>query len=51
MLELQANNAIQNFITDDVEVLKGEDIDSIVVNIAVQPVDAVEKIYMTITVS
>ena len=51
MLELQANNAIQNFVTEDVEVLKGEDIDSIVVNIAVQPVDAVEKIYMTITVS
>ena len=51
MLELQANNAIQNFTAEDVEVLKGEEIDSIVVNIAVQPVDAVEKIYMTITVS
>lgn len=50
MLELQGNEAVQNFDADDVEVLPGEDIDSIVINLAVQPVDAVEKIYMTVTV-
>ena len=51
MLDLQTNNAIQNFLPDDVEVLAGNDIDSIVINIWVQPVDAVEKIYTTISVS
>ena len=33
------------------EVLAGEEIDSIVVNLAVQAVDAIEKVYMTVTVS
>jgi hypothetical protein len=49
--QLQGNNALQNFSADDVEVLPGNDVDSIVVNLAVQPVDAVEKIYMTVTVN
>lgn len=48
---LQGNNAIQNFSADDVEVLPGNDVDSIVINLAVQPVDSVEKVYMTVTVN
>lgn len=51
LLELQAQQAIQNFTADDVEVLPGNDIDAIVVNVAIQVVDAVEKIYMTISIS
>lgn len=51
MLDLQGNGAIQNFTAADVEVLPGTASDSIVVNLAVQPVDSVEKIYMTVTVS
>lgn len=51
LTEAQAAEAIQNFDPTDVEVLPGNDIDSIVVNLAIQSVDATEKIYMTITVS
>lgn len=51
LLTLQGQEAIQNFSADDVEVLAGEEIDSIVVNLAVQAVDAIEKVYMTVTVS
>ena len=51
LLDIQANQGIQDFSADDVEVLPGEDIDAIVVNIAIQAVDSVEKIYMTIEVS
>ncbi len=49
--EMQANNGVQNFKADDVEVVQGNTIDAVVVNAAIQPVDAVEKIYMTVTVS
>lgn len=45
---IQAEQGIQNFEPDDVTVDPGDDIDAIVVNIAIQPVDAVEKIYVTI---
>lgn len=51
LLELQANQGIQNFEADDVEVLPGSDIDSVVINLAISVVDSVEKIYMTIEVS
>ena len=51
MVNLQGEQAIQNFSSDDVEVLPGNDIDSIIVNLAIQAVDSVEKIYMTVTVS
>lgn len=51
LLDIQGNQGIQNFTSDDVEVLPGTDIDAILVNIAIQPVDSVEKIYMTIEVS
>lgn len=51
LLDIQANQGIQNFSADDVEVLPGEDIDAIVVNIVIQAVDSVEKIYLTIEVN
>lgn len=51
LLDIQANNGIQNFEAEDVEVLAGQSIDAIVVNIAIMPVDSVEKIYLTITVN
>lgn len=50
LMDMQAGGGIQNFEADDVEVLPGNDIDSIVINIAIQPVDAAEKLYITITV-
>lgn len=49
--EMQANNGIQNFDADDVEVLQGSTLDAVIVNIAIMPVDSVEKIYITVTVS
>ena len=48
---MQANGGIQNFVEDDVEVLAGDSIDSVLINIAIQPVDSIEKIYMSVTVS
>lgn len=51
LLDIQANNGIQNFEPEDVEVLPGADIDAIVVNIVIQAVDSVEKIYLTIEVN
>ncbi|MBR3238766.1 MAG: phage tail sheath family protein [Oscillospiraceae bacterium] len=51
MNEMQANNGIQNFVAEDVSVAAGTAIDAVVINVAIQPVDAIEKIYMTVTVS
>ena len=47
---LQATGAITNFAAEDVEVVAGEAKDSILMNVAVQPVDAMEKLYMTVQV-
>lgn len=48
---LQGIKAITNFEgADDIEVLMGNDVDSVVVNWPVQPVDSMEKLYMTFTV-
>ena len=49
--EMMANNGIQNFTAEDVEVLPGATIDAVVINVALQPTDAVEKIYVAVTVS
>lgn len=49
--EMAANNGIQNFDAEDVEVLPGVEIDAVVINISLQPVDAIEKIYVTVTVT
>lgn len=48
---MQASHAVKNFTADDVSVVPGEDSDAIAVDLAVQPVDAISKIYMTVTVS
>ena len=48
---LQTMGAITNFDSStDVEVLPGQDIDSVVANVAIQPVDSMEKLYMTVVV-
>lgn len=49
--EMQANGGVQEFTSDDVTVAPGADSDAVVVELAVKPVDAIEKIYMTVTVS
>lgn len=48
---LQNMGAIQNFKTDDVAVSAGTDSDAVVVTVAIQPVDSVEKIYITVNLS
>lgn len=50
--DLQAQGAIQNFDSfTDIEVIAGNDIESVVCNVAVQPVDSMEKLYMTVVIS
>lgn len=49
--EMQANNGIQNFAAEDVEVLPGNAVDSVVINANIAPVDSIERIYMTVTVT
>lgn len=47
---LQGINAVQNFDSStDVTVSKGTEIDAIIVDVGVQPVDSMEKLYMTVT--
>ncbi len=48
---LQNMGAIQNFETDDITVAAGNDSDAVVITVAVQPVDSVEKIYITVNLS
>lgn len=50
MTNLQAADVIQNFVEDDVTISAGNDKDSVVVDLIVQPNEAMEKLYMTITV-
>lgn len=48
---LQGIHAITNFLgADDIEVLPGDAVDAVVVNWPIQPVDSMEKLYMTFTV-
>lgn len=50
--EMQANNGVQNFTAEDVEVLPvAGEIDAVLINVAIQPTDSVEKIYINVTVS
>ena len=46
--ELQRLRAIQNFTADDVTVLAGTDTDAVIINVAIQTVDSIEKIYITV---
>ena len=48
---LQKISAIQNFDSaTDIEVLAGDESEAVIVNAYVQPVDSMEKLYMTVTV-
>jgi len=49
--ELQRLNAIQNFVPEDVTVSPGVDKDAVVIDCYIQPVDSVEKIYITVNLS
>lgn len=48
---LQNMGAIQDFEMDDVTIITGTDTDAVVVTVAVQPIDSVEKIYLTVNLS
>lgn len=51
LTQLQNGNAIQNFDGQkDVNVVSGSEADSVYVEVSVQPVDAIEKIYMKVQV-
>lgn len=50
-LEMQNMGAIQNFSADDVTIEAGEDSDAVVVTVAVQSVDSIEKVYTTVNLS
>lgn len=47
---LQGEGALENVTIDDINVAIGSSKDSVVVNVNAQPVDAMEKIYMTVFV-
>ncbi len=49
--ELQRLNAIQNFTAEDVTVSSGTDSDAVVIDCYIQPVDSVEKIYITVNLA
>ncbi|SCL85105.1 phage tail sheath C-terminal domain-containing protein [Sporanaerobacter sp. PP17-6a] len=49
--ELQQMNAIQNFTPEDVTVNPGNDSDAVVIDCYIQPVDSVEKMYITVNLS
>jgi len=46
--ELQSMSAIQNFTAEDVTVSAGTDSDAVVIACYIQPVDSVEKMYITV---
>ncbi|MNW41165.1 Phage tail sheath protein [compost metagenome] len=51
LLSLQSLGAIQNFDSQtDISVAQGNDVDSVVIGLSVQPVDSIEKIYITVEV-
>ncbi len=49
--EIQANGGIQNFESDDVTVEAGNALNAVLITLAIQPVAAVEKIYITATLT
>jgi len=51
MMSLQNVGAIQDFNTDSVQVEQGDNVDAVVAYLAVKPVDAMEFLYMTVTIS
>lgn len=51
MNRYQGNRALQNVEADDVTVSAGVDSDAVVIEMYIQPVDSIEKIYINITIS
>lgn len=51
MNRYQGNRALQNVEADDVTVSAGVDSDAVVIEVYIQPVDSIEKIYINITIS
>lgn len=49
--ELQRLQAIQNFVAEDIIILPGHDKDSVVIECLIQPVDSIEKMYITVNLS
>lgn len=50
LLKLQKMNAIQNFDgTNDITITQGANLDEVIVTLNIQPVDSMEKLYMTVT--
>ncbi len=49
--ELQRLSAIQNFTAEDVTVSAGADSNAVVIDCYIQPVDSVEKIYITVNLA
>lgn len=50
-IQLQNIKAIQNWGgVDDIDISQGADLDSVIVGVYVQPVDAMEKLYMTVNI-
>lgn len=51
LITIQGLGAIQNFDSQtDISVAPGTDVDAVVVNLSIQPVDSIEKIYMSVEV-
>lgn len=48
---MQDIRAIENYDNEDIVVMAGEEKGSVVVNDAVQPTSAMEKLYMTVRVN
>lgn len=51
LTSLQTLGAIRDFDSSTVEVFAGEDIDSVIANISIKPVDSMEFLYMTVNVT
>lgn len=47
---LQSAGAIRNFVSTDLTIIAGEAIDAVVAELSIQPVDSMEKLYMTVVV-
>lgn len=50
LTDLQASGAIAEFTPDDITIKEGDNKDTIVVEVAIKPTDAMEKLYMTVNV-
>ena len=48
---MMANGGLRDFEPDDVTVEQGDTVDSVLITVAIHPVDSVEKIYVNVTVS